>query len=116
VLDIDATIVIAHSEKELAAPTWKKTFGFHPLICWLDRPEVSSGEALAATLGLDDGPVALATGVATGADRAQHPAVRFFDEVEPVEQLTRAPPPRRRCNRPRSRRSPDEQPGVVVGR
>jgi hypothetical protein len=26
-VDIDATIVIAHSEKEKAAPTWKKTFG-----------------------------------------------------------------------------------------
>ena len=26
-IDIDATIVIAHSEKEQAAPTWKKTFG-----------------------------------------------------------------------------------------
>jgi hypothetical protein len=46
-LDIDATIVIAHSDKELAAPTWKHTYGFHPLICFLDRPEVSSGEALA---------------------------------------------------------------------
>ena len=46
-LDIDATIVTAHSEKELAAPTWKKTFGFHPLLCFLDRPDVSSGEALA---------------------------------------------------------------------
>lgn len=46
-LDIDASIVIAHSEKELASPTWKKTFGFHPLMCFLDRPEISSGEALA---------------------------------------------------------------------
>jgi hypothetical protein len=46
-LDFDATIVIAHSEKELAAPTWKRTFGFHPLVCFLDRPEISSGEALA---------------------------------------------------------------------
>ena len=46
-LDFDATIVIAHSEKELAAPTWKKTFGFHPLVCFLDRPDISSGEALA---------------------------------------------------------------------
>jgi hypothetical protein len=46
-LDIDATIVIAHSDKELAAPTWKKTFGFHPLMCFLDRPEISWGEALA---------------------------------------------------------------------
>src|SRR5690349_18964074 len=27
---LDATIVIAHSEKEQAAPTWKKTFGHHP--------------------------------------------------------------------------------------
>lgn len=46
-LDVDATIVIAHSEKELAAPTWKKTFGFHPLVCFLDREEIASGEALA---------------------------------------------------------------------
>lgn len=46
-LDLDATIVIAHSEKELAAPTWKRTFGFHPLVCFLDRPEIASGEALA---------------------------------------------------------------------
>ncbi len=46
-LDIDATILIAHSEKELAAPTWKRTFGFHPLLCFLDRPEIASGEALA---------------------------------------------------------------------
>lgn len=45
-LDIDATIVIAHSDKQTAEPTWKKTFGFHPLLCYLDRPEVSSGEAL----------------------------------------------------------------------
>lgn len=45
-LDLDATIVIAHSEKELASPTWKHTFGFHPLVCFLDRPEISSGEAL----------------------------------------------------------------------
>ena len=26
IIDLDATIVIAHSEKEQAAPTWKKTF------------------------------------------------------------------------------------------
>jgi hypothetical protein len=30
-LDFDATIATAHSEKELATPTWKHTFGFHPL-------------------------------------------------------------------------------------
>jgi hypothetical protein len=49
-LDFDATITIAHSEKENAAASWKKTFGFHPLLCFLDRPEVASGEALAGLL------------------------------------------------------------------
>jgi hypothetical protein len=32
VLDVDATIVICHSDKESAAKTWKKTFGYHPLL------------------------------------------------------------------------------------
>ena len=49
-LDFDATVVIAHSEKQDAAPTWKHTYGFHPLYCFLDRPDVSSGEALAGLL------------------------------------------------------------------
>jgi hypothetical protein len=50
-IDFDATISIAHSEdKENAAKTWKKTFGFHPLLAFLDRPEVSGGEALAGLL------------------------------------------------------------------
>ncbi|GAA2376947.1 IS1380 family transposase [Dactylosporangium salmoneum] len=37
VLDLDASIVICHSEKESATPTWKHTFGFHPLFCLLDN-------------------------------------------------------------------------------
>jgi hypothetical protein len=45
-LDIDATILTAHSEKEQAAGTWKRTFGFHPLECYLDE----TGEPLAAIL------------------------------------------------------------------
>ena len=31
VIDLDATLVTAHSDKEGAAPTWKKGYGFHPL-------------------------------------------------------------------------------------
>src|SRR5581483_865309 len=46
VLDIDATLVTSHSEKEDAAPTYKRGFGFHPITCYLD----ASGEALAAIL------------------------------------------------------------------
>lgn len=49
-LDVDATITIAHSEKENAAATWKRTFGFHPLLCFLDRPDIAGGEALAGML------------------------------------------------------------------
>lgn len=49
-LDFDATITIAHSEKQNAAATWKKTFGFHPLLCFLDRPDIAAGEALAGLL------------------------------------------------------------------
>ena len=37
VVDLDATLVTAHSEKEQAAPTWKKTFGFHPLSAFADH-------------------------------------------------------------------------------
>ena len=49
-IDLDATITIAHSEKQNAAATWKKTYGFHPLLAYLDRPDVSGGEALAGLL------------------------------------------------------------------
>jgi hypothetical protein len=49
-VDIDATIVLAHSEKEQAAPTWKKTFGFHPLAAFADHGAAAGGEALAIVL------------------------------------------------------------------
>jgi hypothetical protein len=46
VLDVDATIVVAHSEKESAAPTFKGSFGFHPIAVWCDN----TTELLAARL------------------------------------------------------------------
>ena len=46
VLDIDATLVTCHSEKEQAAATYKRGFGYHPLLCFLDN----TGEALAGVL------------------------------------------------------------------
>ena len=50
-LDVDATITIDHSDnKENAAATWKKTFGHHPLLVFLDRPDIAGGEALAGLL------------------------------------------------------------------
>lgn len=50
VVDIDAEITLAYSEKQQAAKTWKKTFGFHPLLAFLDRPDIAGGEALAGML------------------------------------------------------------------
>jgi hypothetical protein len=46
VIDLDASIVVCHSEKEQAAPTFKKTFGFHPMLAFCDN----TGEFLAAAL------------------------------------------------------------------
>jgi hypothetical protein len=46
VIDIDATLITAHSEKEGAAGTYKRGFGFHPLLAYLDQ----SREALAGLL------------------------------------------------------------------
>jgi len=37
VLDVDATLVTAHSEKSQAAPTFKGGFGYHPLAVWCDN-------------------------------------------------------------------------------
>jgi len=46
VIDMDATIVIAHSEKQQAMPTFKHTFGYHPLLAFCDNTR----EALAGML------------------------------------------------------------------
>ena len=37
-------------EKEQAAPTWKKTFGFHPMTAWADHGQDGNGEPLAIML------------------------------------------------------------------
>jgi hypothetical protein len=49
-VDIDATIVTACSQKDQAAATWKKTFGFHPLTAFADHGPAGSGEPLAIML------------------------------------------------------------------
>jgi hypothetical protein len=49
-VDAGATIVTACPEKEQAAPTWKKTFGFHPLTAFADHGPDGTGEPLAIVL------------------------------------------------------------------
>ena len=48
--DIDATIVVAHSDKGKAAPAWKKTYGHHPLAAFADHGAGAAGEALTIML------------------------------------------------------------------
>jgi hypothetical protein len=49
-VDIDATIVASCSEKEQAMPTWKKTYGHHPLTAFADHGPDGTGEPLAVML------------------------------------------------------------------
>jgi Transposase DDE domain group 1 len=46
IIDIDATLITSHSDKDGAAGTFKGGFGFHPLLAYLD----DTREALAAVL------------------------------------------------------------------
>jgi hypothetical protein len=46
VIDLDGTLITAHSEKQGAAPTFKKGYGFHPLGAWL----ANTAESLAMLL------------------------------------------------------------------
>ncbi len=50
VIDLDATLITAHSEKELARPTWKRGFGFHPLCAFVDHGPDGTGELVAIQL------------------------------------------------------------------
>ena len=45
-LDFDATLIDSYSEKQDAAPTYKRGFGFHPFAVWCDQ----TNEPLAAML------------------------------------------------------------------
>ncbi len=50
VIDTDATLITAHSDKERAAPTFKRGFGFHPLWAFVDHGADGSGEPLTCLL------------------------------------------------------------------
>jgi hypothetical protein len=50
VIDLDATLVGAHSEKEGATPNFKRGFGFHPMLAFVDHGAGGTGESLAGML------------------------------------------------------------------
>ena len=82
-IDLDATLLAAHSDKEGAEPTWKRGYGFHPMLAYGDQ----TGEALAGELRPGN------AGAGTAADQiavaeqaiAQIPA----EHIESIELLLR---------------------------
>jgi hypothetical protein len=83
-IDVDATLIAAHSEKEKAAGNYKHGYGFHPLGAYADQTR----EALAMLLRPGNAGANTAVDHITVIDRslAQIPA----DEVETIEILIRA--------------------------
>lgn len=79
-LDFDASLVGVHSDKQRAAPTYKKGFGFHPLMVYLDETH----EALASKLrpGSDGANTAADHVELLNAAVAQLPVVTKADDPE----------------------------------
>jgi hypothetical protein len=50
VVDIDSTVVTAHSDKQGAQPTFKRTYGFVPMCAFVDHGEHGTGETLITQL------------------------------------------------------------------
>jgi hypothetical protein len=50
IVDIDGVLVLAHSDKEDATRTWKKTYGHHPLMAFVDHGRGGTGEPVAGLL------------------------------------------------------------------
>lgn len=50
IVDLDATLITAHSDKENAAPTFKRGYGFHPLCSFVDHGAHGTGEPLVVLL------------------------------------------------------------------
>jgi hypothetical protein len=66
VIDIDGTLIGSHSDKQGAAPTYKRGYGFYPLVAFLD----ATGEALAGLLRAGNAGSGTATDHVTILDQA----------------------------------------------
>ena len=50
IIDLDATLVTSHSDKESARPTFKRGYGFHPLCAFADHGPDGTGDTLTLML------------------------------------------------------------------
>ncbi len=51
IVDIDGVLVLAHSDKQDATRTWKKTYGHHPLVAFVDHGAAGAGSRSPACCG-----------------------------------------------------------------
>lgn len=77
-IDLDATLLTAHSDKEGAEPTYKRGYGFHPMLAYCDQ----TGESLAGQLRPGN------AGANTAADQIQV-AEQAIEQIpaEHIEQI-----------------------------
>lgn len=64
------TLVTAHSEKARAAPTYRRGFGFHPLLVFMDHSPAEQGKDAAALLRGGNAAANTAADHITALDRA----------------------------------------------
>lgn len=112
VLDLDATLVACHSEKQQAAPTYKGGFGFHPLLCFL----ANTGEALSGRLRPGN------AGANTASDHIIVLGQALAADPRRPPSRHRHPHPHRQCRireslpRPRPRPAQTRNPHLLLGR
>jgi len=86
---LDASLVIAHSDKQLALGTYKGSWGHHPLMAWCDN----TCESLALGVGR----------TVYGTRPTGHPRPRALPPLRRLARHRRALPTRRRAHRERIR-------------
>ncbi len=89
VIDLDATLVIAHSDKELARPSFKGGYGYHPLLAFPGN----TSEALAGILRPGN------AGSDTAADHIHLTRLALAQIPDHETPRPAHPDPRRRCRR-----------------
>ena len=78
-IDLDATLLTSHSDKEGAAGNFKGGFGFHPMLAYADQ----TGEALAAELRAGNAGANTAVDQITVAERAlEQIPVEHIEDIE----------------------------------
>jgi hypothetical protein len=97
-VDLDATLVTAHSDKQGATGTYKRGFGHHPIGAWLDRGD-GAGCTHAFLAYARHAGVGFSVGYRLGHAAARH-AVRTLHDDDDAEWVPAAP----RRHRPRRRR------------